>query len=49
MSDLLAPVSNSTWHSVLSNNFPIVYPCSDIWNDSSALILLFLIRSTLPK
>ena len=49
MNDLLAPVSSNTWHSVPSNNFPIVYPCSDIRNDSSALTLLFLIISTLPK
>ena len=49
MDDLLAPGSNSTWHPLLSNNYPIVYLCSDFRNNSSALILLFLIRSTPPK
>ena len=49
MNDLLAPVSNSICHSVPSNTFPIMYPCSDIGNDSSALILLFLDLSTFPK
>ena len=34
INDLLAPVSNSIWHSVPSNNFPMVYPCSDIGNVS---------------
>ena len=49
MNDLLGPVSNSIWHSDQSNNFPIVYPCCDMENDSSALILLVLIRAALPK
>ena len=40
MIDLLTLTSNNTWYSVSSNSFPIVYPCSDIRNDSSALILL---------
>ena len=42
MRDLLAPVSNNNWHSVPSNNFPNVYPCSDKVKDSSALSLSFL-------
>ena len=49
INDLLALVSNSIWHSVPSNSFPAVYPCSDIGNVSSALILLGLVVSTLPK
>ena len=49
INDLLAPVSNSIWHSIPSNNFPIIYPCSDIGNISSALILLALVISILPK
>ena len=48
MKDILAPVSNNICHSVLSNSFPNVYPCSDI-KDSSALILLFLDRSAFPN
>ena len=38
MDALLDPVSSNIWHSVPSNNFPIVYPCSDIRNDSSTLV-----------
>ena len=49
MKDLVAPVSNKTWHSVPSNSFPMVCTCSDIGNDSSTLILLFLDLSTFPK
>ena len=49
MKDLLTPVSNNIWYSVPSNNFPIVYPCSDIGKDFSALILLFLGLSTFSK
>ena len=49
MNDLLVPVSSNIWHSVPSNNFPIVYPCSDTGKDSSALILLFLGLSAFPK
>ena len=49
MKDLLAPVSNHIWHSVPSNKFTIVYPCSDIGKDSSTLILLSLDLSHFPK
>ena len=49
MKDLLAPVSNNIFHSVPSNNFCIVYPCSDMGKDSSALILLFFDLSAFPK
>ena len=49
MKDLLAPVSNGIWHSVPFNSYPIVYPYSDIRNDPSALILLFLNLPTFPK
>ena len=48
INDFLAPVSNNTSHSVQSNSFPMVYPCSDIGNDSSALTLLILDVSTFP-
>ena len=36
-------------HSVPSNNFPKVYPCSDMGKDSSTLILSFLDLSDFPK
>ena len=49
MKDLLAPVSNNIWHSVLSSNFPNMYPCSDMGKDSSALILSFLDLSDFSK
>ena len=49
MNYLLAPVSKSISHSMPSNNFPTVYYCSDIGNFSSALILLALVMSILPK
>ena len=49
MNNLLAPVSNSSRHSVPSNNLPNVYPCSDMGNDSSAFSLLLLALSDLPK
>ena len=49
MKDLLAPMSNSSWHSVTSNSLPEVYPCSDIVNDSSAFNLCWFSLSTLPK
>ena len=49
MKDLLAPISSNILHSVPSNNFPLVYPCSDIGKDSSALIFLFLDLSAFPK
>ena len=39
MKDLLAP----------SNNFPNIYPYSDIGKDSSALSLSFLYLSDFPK
>ena len=49
MNGLLVLVCNNTSHSVPSNNFPIVYPCSDIENDSSALILLVIHVFIFPK
>ena len=49
INDLLAPVYNNIWHSVPSNIFAIIYPCSDIGNLSSALILLALVIAILPK
>ena len=49
ITDLLTPVSNSSWHSVLSNNLPDVYPCSVAGNDASAFNLSFLALSNLPK
>ena len=49
MKDLLAPESNSIWHSAPSNNFPMVYLCSDMGKDSSALILIFLDLSAFPR
>ena len=49
MKDLLAPVSNNIWHSDLSNDFPNMYPCSDMGKDSSALSLSFLDLSDFPK
>ena len=49
INDLQASVSNSIWHSVPSNSFPTVYPYADIGNVSSALILLTLVMSILPK
>ena len=42
-------LSNNIWHSVPSNSFPIIYPCSDIGNFSSALILLVLVISILTN
>ena len=39
MKDLLAPISNNSWHFVPSNNIPKVMPLSDIGNDSSAFNL----------
>ena len=49
MNDLLAPVSNSNWHSVPSNSLPNVYPCSEMGKDYSAFNLSFLVLSDLPK
>ena len=49
MKDLLAPVSNNIWHSVPSNSFPNMYPCSDMGKASSALCLSFLDLSDFPK
>ena len=49
MYDLLAPVSISMVHSVLSINLPLVYPCPDIGIFSSALITYSLVISVLPK
>ena len=46
---MLAPISNSSWHSVPSSNLPDVYPCSEIGNDSSAFSLSFLELTDLPK
>ena len=46
---VIDPVSNNIWHCVPSNNFPMVYPCSDMGKDSSALILLFFDLSVFPK
>ena len=49
MYDLLAPVSISMVHSVLSINLPLVYPCPEIGNFSSALITYSFVISVLPK
>ena len=49
MNDVLAPVSKSNCHSVLSNNFPDVYQCSEMGKDSSTLSLSPLDLSDLPK
>ena len=49
INDLLAPVSYNIWHSVPSNKFPTIYPCSDIGIYSSVLILLALVKSVLSK
>ena len=48
MNDLLAPVSKCICHSVPSNTFPILLPCSDIGNFSSAFILADLVISIPP-
>ena len=42
-------MSNNIWHSVSSNSFPNMYPCSDMGKDSSALSLSFLDQSDFPK
>ena len=49
MNNLLPPVSNNNCHSVPSNSFPNVYPCSDMGKDSSALSLSFLDLSEFPR
>ena len=36
-------------HSVLSNNLPYVYPCPEIGNFFSALIMWSLVMSVFPK
>ena len=40
---------NTFFNSVLSNNFPNVYPCCDMGKDSSALSLSFLDLSDFPR
>ena len=49
MNDLLAPVPNSNCHPVPSNNFPNMYPSSDMGKESPALSLSFLDLSDFPK